>query len=204
MPAIIGSDYHTYEYYLDAEGNEVRHGRSRTFRSGGQVRSVGRYVHGQPTGEWRSFGPDGSLDQRMEFAPPGKVKKVWVYRDGVLQGTEDHSSGKLVRHGTFHSIFCSHGAFTTYDQGEVVQVRTERYADVSGPPRRGPPTSCVVKKYRHGELVCIETFVDGTLTERKQLTPTERAKESPNPRVQSDAAIEDADDPDAQEENSVE
>ena len=75
---------------------------------------------------------------------------------------------------------------------------------MSGPPRRGPPTSCVVKKYRHGELVCIETFVDGTLTERKQLTPTERAKESPNPRVQSDAAIEDADDPDAQEENSVE
>lgn len=91
----------TFSYYLDQDGQMVKHGKYRAFYPNGKQRREVNYVHGRPHGRdqwWHANGriwmdftvKNGKRDGAyQEFTSRGKRKSLKIYKDGkVVRNTD--------------------------------------------------------------------------------------------------------------------
>ena len=75
------------EYWIDAEGNETRHGVEASFWPSGQVKAHREFDHGNPTGHWQTYWIDG-MPRSDHAIVPGQGTTMLYYHPNGLPAAE--------------------------------------------------------------------------------------------------------------------
>lgn len=117
-----------------ADGRSLKDGREQRFHPDGARRALRHFRRGRPTGEWRSWYPDGTL--RSEYAfddrptpmrfyhPSGAPSAAGPAVDGVREGrwTFWYPDGRVRKEGAYRDGE-RHGLWTLYHPGGGLRSR---------------------------------------------------------------------------------
>ncbi|MDF1838472.1 MAG: hypothetical protein P1V35_11440 [Planctomycetota bacterium] len=70
------------EYWIDAEGNEIRHGVEAQFWPDGSPKAHREFNQGTPSGRWKTFYQDGTLRSDHELQPGQATPMVYFHPNG--------------------------------------------------------------------------------------------------------------------------
>jgi antitoxin component YwqK of YwqJK toxin-antitoxin module len=98
-----GKPKFSYQYYMNDEGEEVRHGPFTLWYENGQKKATGEFKHGQPTGlltRWYENGQklaeveeDGNQGKEFQWYESGQKKSVTIYKGQDFERTAWYPTG---------------------------------------------------------------------------------------------------------------